>query len=336
MRTGSVPTVERSAFEGLGNFIGCGGHEDLHRPPLSRARLPQGYPEQDQRLRSIIAKLSEEGWEVQRESPLPAVAVAVETLHDGRYLERFERAVARGDGILDSADNPLSKGTWTAAWGAAEATAAAAEWMLEGKGRKAFAAVRPPGHHAERARAMGFCFLNNAAVAAEHLRSAHGLSRVAIFDFDVHHGNGTQHLFEDRGDVLYASTHQHPFYPGTGLRGERGRGEGEGFTVNVPLPAGTGDEAFREAVEQEIYPALEAFRPEAIIASAGFDAWQGDPLGGFRLDLPTFHWLGSSLAQLAEEHCQGRLLSVLEGGYDLHRLPDLVTEYLEGQKREIN
>ena len=292
---------------------------------------PQGYPERRARLEGILVKLGSSDWEIQEESPQPSAAEAVSRLHDERYLERFRRAVERGDGILDSADNPLSQGTWSGAWGAAEAAVAAAEWVQEASGRKAFVAVRPPGHHAERSTAMGFCFLNNAAVAAEHLRARHGLSRVAIFDFDIHHGNGTQHLFEERSDVLYASTHQFPFYPGTGARQEVGRGEGEGSTVNVPLPAGTGDEPFRAAVEEEILPALERFRPELLIASAGFDAWKGDPLGGFRLELETFRWLGRRLAAFAELHCDGRLLSVLEGGYDLRRLPDLVVAYLKGQ-----
>ncbi|MCB1034480.1 MAG: histone deacetylase [Acidobacteria bacterium] len=297
---------------------------------------PRGYPEQDQRLMGILEKLSADGWELQRECPFPDAEQAVRSLHDPRYLERFERAVERGDGLLDSADNPLCPGTWSAAWGAAEATAAAADWLLDGHGRRAFAAVRPPGHHAERGTAMGFCFLGNAAVAAEHLIRSRGLSRVAIFDFDVHHGNGTQHLFEERGDVLYASTHQHPFYPGTGLREERGRGAGVGATVNVPLPAGTGDEAFRTAVEAEILPAIEAFRPDVMIASAGFDAWKEDPIGGLRLELETFRWLGERLAALASVHSQGRLLSVLEGGYDLRWLPRLVAAYLEGQQKGRN
>jgi acetoin utilization deacetylase AcuC-like enzyme len=193
-----------------------------------------------------------------------------------------------------------------------------------------FAAVRPPGHHAERDLAMGFCFFNNAAVAAEHLRAGHGLERVAVFDFDVHHGNGTQHLFEDRGDVFYASTHQYPFYPGTGAAAERGRGAGLGATLNVPLPAGTGDPGYEAAIRDQVLPALRAFAPQALLVSAGFDAWRNDPLGGMAVSAAGFAAWGRWLHELAAETSQGRLLAVLEGGYDLAALPDLVASHLAG------
>jgi acetoin utilization deacetylase AcuC-like enzyme len=177
---------------------------------------------------------------------------------------------------------------------------------------------------------MGFCFFNNAAVAAERLRRLHGAERVAIFDFDVHHGNGTQHLFEERADVLYASTHQYPFYPGTGAVGERGDGVGEGFTVNAPLSAGTGDEGFEEAIRGHILPALRRFAPDVLIVSAGFDAWQNDPLGGMRVTAEGFRAWGDWLRDLATEVCGGRVLALLEGGYDLEALPRLVAANLEG------
>ncbi len=296
---------------------------------------PAGYPERGERLEDLLAMLRSAGWNLQGECPHESAADVVARLHDPRYLERFKRAVERGDGILDSADNPLSAGTWSGAWGAAEAAVTAADWVRGASGRKAFAAVRPPGHHAERDTAMGFCYLNNAAIAAEHLRAGHGVARVAIFDFDVHHGNGTQHLFEGRADVFYGSVHQAPFYPGTGERQEIGRGEGEGSTVNIPLPAGTGDETFRAAVDEEILPAMERFQPGALVVSAGFDAWKGDPLGGFRLEIDTFHWLGRRLAAFADQACEGRMLSVLEGGYDLDHLPDLVAAYLTGQENRV-
>ncbi len=177
---------------------------------------------------------------------------------------------------------------------------------------------------------MGFCFFNNVAVAAEHLRRRHGVERVAIFDFDVHHGNGTQHLFEDRADVFYASTHQYPFYPGTGAAGERGTGAGEGFTLNVPLPAGTGDEGYAEAIQGAVIPALRQFAPDVLLLSAGFDAWQRDPLGGMRVTEEGFRSWGGWLRELAAEVCGGRVLAVLEGGYDLASLPRLVEANLEG------
>ncbi len=244
-------------------------------------------------------------------------------------MTRFERAVARGDSLIDSPDTPLSEGTARAAWAAVSATLAAADWVA-GDGTKALAAVRPPGHHAERAVAMGFCFFNNVAVAAEHLRRRHGVDRVAIFDFDVHHGNGTQHLFEERADVFYASTHQYPFYPGTGAADERGIGAGEGYTLNVPLPAGTGDEGYAEAIQGQVLPALRAFAPDVLLVSAGFDAWQNDPLGGMKVTEDGFRSWSEWLRDLAGEICGGRVLAVLEGGYDMRNLPMLVETHVKG------
>ena len=262
--------------------------------------------------------------------PPPDALAAVTALHAESYVRRFEHAVARGDALLDSADNPLSPGVWAAAWAAVEATLAAADWVAGGSDRVGFAAVRPPGHHAEAATAMGFCFFDNVAVAAEHLRRRHGAGRVAIFDFDVHHGNGTQHLFEARADVFYASTHQYPFYPGTGAADEVGVGAGAGATLNVPLPAGTGDDGYAEAIEERVLPALRRFAPEVLLLSAGFDAWMHDPLGGMAVSEAGFARWGEWLRRLAAEACGGRVLAVLEGGYDLRSLPGLVAAHLQG------
>ncbi len=307
-----------------------------HRPPA-------GVPEQPERLAGILAALRAAGLEVvdlddssPRDAPSfawqpPAAALAaVEALHPASYVRRFESAVARGDTLLDSADNPLSPGVWRAAWGAVEATLAAADWVAAGNDRVGFAAVRPPGHHAEADTAMGFCFFANAAVAAEHLRRRHGAARVAIFDFDVHHGNGTQHLFEARPDVFYASTHQYPFYPGTGAADETGVGAGEGATLNVPLPAGTGDAGYEAAITGAVLPALRRFGPDVLLLSAGFDAWRRDPLGGMAVTEEGFARWGEWLRELAAETCGGRILAVLEGGYDLTSLPQLVAAHLQG------
>jgi acetoin utilization deacetylase AcuC-like enzyme len=301
-------------------------HSDCldHLPPL-------GYPEKPERLSSVLGRLREGGFEVGEEGVAPETArEAVLALHDAGYVARFERAVARGDSLIDSPDTPLSDGTARAAWAAVSATLAAADWVAGENGRTALAAVRPPGHHAERSVAMGFCFFNNVAVAAEHLRRRHGASRVAIFDFDVHHGNGTQHLFEERADVFYASTHQYPFYPGTGATDERGTGPGEGFTLNVPLPAYTGDEVYAEVIRGTVIPALRGFGPDILLISAGFDAWQHDPLGGMRVTAEGFRSWGEWLRDLANEICGGRVLAVLEGGYDLRNLPMLVETHLQG------
>jgi acetoin utilization deacetylase AcuC-like enzyme len=294
-------------------------------------RAPRGYPERPERLAGILDHLGAGGWEIAAPTPAAtaAASAAVAAVHDPEYVERFHRAVLRGDSLLDSADNPLSAGTWEAAWAAVAATLAAADHVGAGGG-PALAAVRPPGHHAERGLAMGFCFFNNVAVAAEHLRRAHGAGRVAIFDFDVHHGNGTQHLFEDRADVFYASAHQYPFYPGTGAASEVGVGAGMGATLNVPLPAGTGDDGYRQVFEVKVLPALRAYAPDVLLVSAGFDVWRADPLGGMAVSEPAFASWGAQLAALAGEVTGGRLLSVLEGGYDLDNLPRLVESYLRG------
>ena len=301
----------------------------------ARHQAPPGYPERRERLEGVLAGLTAAGREVREAGEHPGAGDAIAAVHEPAYVARFRRAVERGDGLLDSADNPLSAGAWEAAWAAVEVVLHAADWVAGGERRSAFTALRPPGHHAERGLAMGFCYFNNVAVAAEYLRRRHRVERLAIFDFDVHHGNGTQHLFEERADVFYASTHQYPFYPGTGAASERGRGAGEGATLNVPLPAGTGDEGYRQALLLQVLPALRAFRPGALLLSAGFDAWRSDPLAGMRVSEEGFADWGEHLGRLAAEVCEGRLLAVLEGGYDLGALPRLVTGHLAGLERGL-
>jgi acetoin utilization deacetylase AcuC-like enzyme len=293
--------------------------------------VPAGFPECPRRWEVLDRALSGGPWDVERETDGEVDRRLVEGVHEAVYLERFAAAVRRGDAILDTPDNPISAGSWEAAWAAAGVALRAAEWVAAGGGRRAFAMVRPPGHHAERDSAMGFCYLNNIAIAAHLLVDRLGVERLAIVDFDVHHGNGTQHTFEDRAEVLFASLHQYPFYPGTGAARERGVGAGVGATLNVPLPAGTGEEAYFAAFEEQVRPAVEAHRPQVLLASAGFDAWKRDPLGGLRLGVDAFRRLGRELASLADRLCDGRLLSVLEGGYDLEALPGLVTAFLEAQ-----
>jgi acetoin utilization deacetylase AcuC-like enzyme len=295
--------------------------------------VPLGFPERPGRLAAIREGLAARGRAIRDDGPHPDAPAAVERLHGAAYVERFRRAVERGDGLFDSADNPLVATTWDAAWGAVDATLHAADAAAGGEAT--FAAVRPPGHHAERAVAMGFCYFANVALAAEHMLARHRLARVAIFDFDVHHGNGTQHLFEERAEVFYASTHQYPFYPGTGAAGERGVGAGAGTTLNVPLPAGSGDDELEEAVEGQVIPALEAFGPEALLVSAGFDAWERDPLGGMRVSAAGFASWGERLGAFARRRCGGRLLAVLEGGYDVPALPELVERFLGGAERGL-
>jgi acetoin utilization deacetylase AcuC-like enzyme len=291
---------------------------------------PRGYPERPARLEAVWEGAEAAGWTRRDVGEGRASVRAIEAVHSAEYVERFARAVERGDGLLDSADNPLTPGTLEAALAAAECAVAAAGWVAEEDHRQAFAAVRPPGHHAERGVAMGFCYFANIALAADELIRVHGLSRVAIFDFDVHHGNGTQHLFEARSDVFFASIHQYPFYPGTGAAGERGRGGGEGATLNGPLPAGTDDAAARAAVEEQILPALRRAAPQVLLVSAGFDGGRRDPIGGWRLDDDTFGWLGEQLGALAVELCAGRVVTFLEGGYSLDGLRLGTEAYLRG------
>lgn len=293
-----------------------------------RHLAPPGYPECPERLEGILDLWRRRGHDVIDAGPHGASVEMIRAVHDPEYVERFARAVERGDGLLDSADNPLCADTWTAVEAAVDASLGAADWVMAGEDRHAFVAVRPPGHHAEHAQAMGFCFFDTVAVAAEYLRRHHGVERLAIFDFDVHHGNGTQHLFEDRADIAFASVHQFPFYPGTGAATELGRGDGKGATVNVPLPAGSGDDAYAEAFDDEILPALRRLEPEVLLLSAGFDAWRGDPLGGMVVSAEAYARWGEILRQLAGELCRGRSLSLLEGGYDLTALPQLVEAYL--------
>ncbi|MBE7220100.1 MAG: histone deacetylase family protein, partial [Caulobacteraceae bacterium] len=200
---------------------------------------------------------------------------------------------------------------------AAGGAVAAVEAVMAGRCANTFVATRPPGHHAERSRAMGFCFLNNAAVAARHAQTVHGAGRVAIVDFDVHHGNGTQDIFWDDATVLYASTHEMPLYPGTGARSERGTHD---TIVNAPLPPGADGAVFRDAMEGAILPRLAAFAPDLVIVSAGFDAHRRDPLATLRFEAADFAWATARLMEVADRHAGGRLVSLLEGGYDLEGL----------------
>ena len=291
---------------------------------------PPGFPESPQRLRRILDRLRRDGVEVTECADHPEAEAAVRHTHEADYVDRFRRAVERGDGLLDSADNPLSAGTWASSLGAVSAALAAADWTVAEPGRRSFAAVRPPGHHAERATAMGFCLFNNVAVAADHLRRHHGLERLAIVDFDVHHGNGTQHLFEDRADVLFVSTHQFPFYPGTGASGERGRGDGEGATLErapcLPAPA-------TRAIDGR-----SSARWSRRSATSGHRFCSSQPastpgattrLGGMRVTQEAIAEWGRRLGALADELCDGRLLACLEGGYDLESLSGLVSAHLQ-------
>ncbi|HEX8172706.1 MAG TPA: histone deacetylase [Thermoanaerobaculia bacterium] len=249
--------------------------------------------------------------------------------HSADYEREFHDTVRGGQRYFHSIDNPISSFTYGAARAAVSTALTAADAVYRAKtSERAFIVARPPGHHAERLEAMGFCFFNTIACVAEYLREQPGIERIFIFDFDVHHGNGTQHLFEDRDDVFYASIHRFPFYPGTGAASEIGSGNGRGFTKNIPLAAGLGDAALLRATEEEIVRAIDDYQPHAILLSSGFDAHRRDPLGGMNVTEEAYGELTTRIVECAERWCEGRVVSLLEGGYDLEGLAASVSEHV--------
>jgi acetoin utilization deacetylase AcuC-like enzyme len=249
--------------------------------------------------------------------PRPATDSELLRCHTPLYLQRVLDDVASGRDQLSTGDTAISAHSEQTARLAAGGVMAAVEAVMEARVRNAFAVVRPPGHHASTSRGMGFCIYNNVAIAARHLQAAHGLKRVLIADWDVHHGNGTQEIFWRDPSVLFFSSHQAPLYPGTGSRQERGEAEGEGFTRNCPLPAQTSGRELLAAWRDQLLPLTESFAPEFVLVSAGFDSRAGDPLGDFRLEDADFAALTRLVMEIAAEHAGGRLVSCLEGGYDL-------------------
>jgi acetoin utilization deacetylase AcuC-like enzyme len=259
----------------------------------------------------------------------PETSRIIAKVHSANYDRELEDATRAGYRYFHSIDNPISSATYAAAKAAVASSLAAAEDIWQrGASKRAFVIARPPGHHAERAAAMGFCFFNTIACVAEWLREQQGLERVFIYDFDVHHGNGTQHLFETRDDVYYASVHRFPFYPGTGAEDEIGEGVGRGFTRNIPLASGEGDAAFLRATEDEIVRVIDDYKPQAILLSSGFDAHVRDPLGGMRVTEQAYGELTRRIVEAAERWSEGRLLSLLEGGYDMEGLSSSVAEHV--------
>lgn len=287
--------------------------------PASLQHLtPPGHPERPDRIRVVEQALEDERFAHLGRVEAPRADLDLVTLCHPRHFAEALIAASPETGLVDiEADTTMSPGSLEAALRGVGAAAHAVDEVMKGKAKNAFCATRPPGHHAESVKAMGFCFFNQAAIAARHARKAHGAERVAIIDWDVHHGNGTQEIFWNDPSVLYASTHEMPLYPGTGAPSERGE---HGTIVNAALRAGDGSDAFRDAFETAVLPRVDAFQPDLVIISAGFDAHWRDPLANINLVESDFAWATQKLMAIADRHAEGRLVSILEGGYDLEAL----------------
>lgn len=255
----------------------------------------------------------------------------IETVHDISYIRRFEELCFAGKKMLDYPDNQMCTYTFETALLAVGGILNAADLVMKGDLDNVFCAVRPPGHHAEKNKAMGFCYFNNVAIAAKYVQQEWGIKKVMIVDFDVHHGNGTQHIFEQDPTVFYYSIHQHPSfaYPGTGREFEYGTGAGYGFTKNSPALPGWGDEDYKRLIENDLLPAFDRFEPEVVIVSTGFDAHADDDMSDIRISTEGFSWIMKKIFDMAEKYAKGRLISVLEGGYSLARLPELAKNHIE-------
>ena len=288
-----------------------------------------GHPESPQRLAVVLETLKAPEFAALEwcEAPLGTRA-QTELIHDADYYDAVAEAVPlRGTVPLDGGDTLLSPGSWQAVMRCVGAACAGVDDVMLGEARNVFCATRPCGHHAEPDRAMGFCIFNQAAIAAAHASRAYQLERVAVVDFDVHHGNGTQAAFTPLTGLFYASCHQSPLYPGTGLRSETGN---RNNILNIPLPPGCDSAMFRDRVRFEMLPALRAWAPQLLVISAGFDAHRDDPLAGLRLDDDDFHWITRELMAVAAESAQGRIVSILEGGYSVSGLAGGTAAHVRG------
>lgn len=298
----------------------------LSHPDCLSHVTPNGHPERVDRLHAVTTALATPAFAAARREEAPLVEDGpILRAHPASYLADIVAAApAEGFRSLDP-DTHMSPGTLAAARRAAGANVRAVDLVMTGEASGAFCATRPPGHHAEKTTAMGFCFFANASIAALHAIEAHGISRVAIADFDVHHGNGTQDVFWDDPRVLFASSHQSPLYPGTGMEHETGAGN----IHNATLPPMSGGAEFRRAWEGRLLPAIDAFAPELLIISAGFDAHARDPLANLNLTEDDFIWVTHALMDIADKHCGGRVVSTLEGGYDLTGLAEATTAHVK-------
>ena len=291
------------------------------------------HPESPDRLRAIFKGIEEAGLlpSLTRITASRTSQKWIEIVHHVNYILRFEEACLLGMDEFDYPDNQMCKATYETALLAVGGILNTVKMIMEGTIDNAFCAVRPPGHHAELSKAMGFCYFNNIAIAARYLQDQWGLKRVAIIDFDVHHGNGTQHIFETDPSVFYYSIHEHPSFafPGTGREFEKGEGPGYGYTLNSPVLPGQGDKEYRELIDRDLLPAMEMFEPEFILLSTGFDAHVDDDMSDINLSTEGYSWVMKTMMELAEKYTQGKILSILEGGYCLARLPELGANHVK-------
>src|SRR5437868_459116 len=303
----------------------------LSHPACHKHLTPMGHPERPDRLRAVERALEHEKFQLLAREQAPMATIEMIALaHPREYVEQVRDASPREGIVRLDADTTMSPGTFEAVMRAAGGAVQAVDEVMTGKAANAFVATRPPGHHAETATPMGFCLFNNAAIAARHAQKQHGAERVAIVDFDVHHGNGSQDIFWNDATVMYCSTHQMPLYPGTGAVSERG---GRNTIVNAPLRHGDGGEQFREAMETTILPRLEDFGPDLIVISAGFDAHMRDPLANLNFLEADYTWVTQKLMEVADRHANGRVVSLLEGGYDLEGLSKSVAAHVTALMR---
>lgn len=289
------------------------------------------HPEKPERYQAIWNALEESGM-VKRLTPIPSRAATddeIAACHTRRYIEVARRDIASGVRNLSTGDTAVSRRSFDVAVKAAGGAMNAVDAVVTGKAKNAFCLLRPPGHHATPDKGMGFCVFNNVAVAARHAQRKHGLERVLIADWDVHHGNGTQDVFYADGSVMFFSTHQHPWYPGTGMTDETGEGKGKGRILNRPLAAGAGRDEILGAFRDSLKPAADAFKPDLVIISAGFDSRKDDPLGRFLLSDEDFSELTRLMLEIADKHAHGRLVSVLEGGYNLAGIGPAVSAHVK-------
>ncbi len=290
-----------------------------------------GHPERPERLAAIDQRLREKSYYKDLVKVEPAVAdiAIIEKIHSPDYIRRVKKEIESGIHYLDSMDTAVCSKSYEIALLAAGGGLSMCDVIMKDEAKRGFCVVRPPGHHAEYDYAAGFCIFNNIAIAARYLQDTHNISRVAIVDWDVHHGNGTQHTFERDNTVLYISTHQYPHFPGTGAKHERGKDVGEGYTLNYPMPAGSGEDDYLEVFRDHILPALEDFKPGIILISAGFDAHNSDPLSYIGLSSETYYLFTTMLKDVANRYSKGRMIAFLEGGYDLDALATSVERVID-------